>query len=171
MEGDNAAETKTPEPVPIEPTKPTATVARATGPGAGVDVLVMRTHELLGSEKRMIDKYVAALNKGGIKARRVDEPSAERKAALSAWLDTIDPQARHDLPTDLALGGAAAVIVTRIEAPERKVAKGANAFALLVRGEEPEVVWMSLDGAGQPTMGDDVKLVMPLLEGIEGVQK
>ena len=134
----------------------------------GVEVVVLREHELLGSEQRGLDKFVAGLSKQGLAARHCERVAPERVAELHAWLDTVDPKSRRKLPSKLALGDSAAVIVLRMEPPQRRVAKGMNALAVLVRGPKAPILWMHLDGASQPPLGQDPKLIAALVKNEKG---
>lgn len=155
---------------PASDEAPAPKVARATGVGRGVDVIVLSDHELLGSERRKAERLVGDLNKAGLQATRVESVEGARRAELDAWLATLDATARAELPTVEALGDAAAVVVTRIAPPDGRVAKGTSAWLVLQRGETPEIVWMVVDGTGLAIHEDTAKMLAPLMTDIEGAK-
>jgi hypothetical protein len=141
------------------------------GPGAGVELIVLHAHELLGSEGRALDKLKSRLENRGLEITRLDDPDSSRKDALSKWLSTRDPAARSKLPRTLALGEAAAVIVISLRKPggsKGKVGAGQDRLGVLARRQE--LLWMEAEGTGLALVGDLDEELADLVEPLEGAK-
>ncbi len=142
-----------------------------TGPGQGVDLVVLHDHVLLGSEKRALDKFVGKLEKKGLKVTRIDEASESRRNALNTWFTTRDAQERADLSRVHTLAESAATIVVRLRKPggrSGKVAQGQDGVGVLARRDD--LLWLQVEDSGLALLGEVDDSLVGLVEGLKGAK-
>ncbi len=143
---------------------------RPQGPGRGLAFVVLHDHELLGSEGRALDKARAALRKQGFELREDFALDESGEAALLNYLAEKDPVLRADTDFASFFGDYAALIVVHVREPVRRVARGEDAIAVLVRGDQPERVWMQVEDTGIGVLGKGLEGLAALVADVEGVK-
>jgi hypothetical protein len=153
------------------PTEIAAGPTRAEGVGKGVDVVALHQHELLGSERRALEKLVQRFTKAGVAARLIENPAPARAQAIAAWIDTVGADARSALDTDVAIGEAAGVVAIRLRPEQRRVSQDQDALVVLQRGPNPELLWVAVENTGVMILGDTADATLALVDMIEGAQR
>lgn len=101
-------------------------------------IIMLHTHELLGSEQRKTKKVQRALAKRGAEVV-VESATGAAQEVLSAWFSTLVPGERADLPIEQVLLGRPAALLIRWRSPEGRVGQGVAGVGVVRAGRE--VLW------------------------------